>query len=271
MLHGCDVSDDQGAIDWRLVAMHADFAAVQIAYGTAEDVADTHTGQANIHGAAMNGLKVMPYFFAYPLPGNAKGQGGEFGTMVGDFESEGAVFDLPAAVDVELNPESMAPAAMSLWVRDFLAATHLDPKRLAVYTYPDFWANNTDGSPINAHLWVAAYGAPSAPHLKGLPAPFCWQTTGRGRIPGIHGAVDLDTLLFVPNGHPTPGQGAAGVVTWVVRPGQTLVDVANQYSPSIRTPRELADACAAIAAYNHLAYPVTLTPGQELRIPQPLL
>lgn len=211
MLHGIDVSDDQGAIDWRFAASHVDFAAVQIGYGTARDVADTHTGQANIHGAAHNGLHVMPYFFAYPRLGNARTQGREFGKMAADFESEGVAFDLPLAVDVEVNPESMSPADMTRWVRDFLAATGFDPKRLAVYTYPAFWAANTYGTPINAHLWVADWFAQRPQRLSGLPVPFCWQTTNKGRIPGIHGAVDLDTLLFVPDATKAPHVQAPNV------------------------------------------------------------
>jgi lysozyme len=196
--HGIDVSDDQGAIDWRQAAEGLGMAAVQVGYAARAAWFTTRTGQANVHAALKNGLMVMPYFFAWPVPGQAELQGNQFGNMVRDLEREGAAFDLPLAVDVELNPEGMEPAAMSGWVREFLQATGFDPKRLAVYTDPGFWEANTDGTPINAHLWVAAWGAPKPPRLKGLPEPFCWQTTNRGHVPGIYGPVDLDTLLFVP-------------------------------------------------------------------------
>lgn len=271
MLHGIDVSDDQGAIDWRQATGHTAFAAVQVGFGTAHDIADTHTGQANVHGALVNGFKVAPYFFAYPKAGNAKMEGGEFGRLVGDFEAEGAEFDLPLAVDVEVNPEAMSSAAMSQWVRDFLAATGYDPKRLAVYSNPGFWDANTDGTPINAHCWVAAYGAPSAPRLKGLPAPFMWQTTNKGRMPGIQGAVDLDTLLFVPQGDPHPDQGDEGAVTWTVLQGQTLESVAAMYAPKNATTLAVAHAAAALAAYNRLTYPVALKAGDQIKVPQPIL
>lgn len=210
-LHGIDVSDDQGAIDWWQAAVGLDMAAVQVGYAARAAWFDTRTGQANVHAALERRLKVMPYFFAWPVPGEAGIQGRECGNMVRDLEAEGAAFDLPLAVDVEVNPESMSPAAMSRWVQDFLAATGFDPKRLAVYTYPDFWANNTDGTPINAHLWVAAWGAQRPPRLSGLPVPFCWQTTNKGRVPGIHGTVDLDTLLFVPDDRKAPHQQAPNV------------------------------------------------------------
>jgi len=136
-----------------------------------------------------------------PLPGAAAKQGEVFGRLVAEL---GDLPTLPAAVDVETNPAAMPPRDLTQWVRDFLAATRLDARRLAVYTDPGFWEANTDGTPINAHLWVAAWGAPAPPRLKGLPAAFMWQTTARGRVPGITGPVDLDTLIFVPDTEADP-------------------------------------------------------------------
>ena len=203
MLHGIDVSDDQGAINWRQAAVGLGVAAVQVGYAARAAWFDTRTGQANVHAALTNGLKVMPYFFAFPVPGDADLQGDQFGNMVRDLETEGADFSLPAALDIEVNPEGMEPAALSDWIDAFLAGTGIDAKHLAIYTNPAFWAANTDGRQVNAHLWVAAWGAPKPPRLKGLPVPFMWQTTNRGHVPGITGPVDLDTLLFIPD--PTKG------------------------------------------------------------------
>jgi len=202
-MHGIDVSDDQGDILWDLVADHVDFAYVQVGYATATGEHLTHTRAMNVHASWANGLKVGAYFFAYPVPGRARHQGEAFLRMVGPFVHR---YDLPFAVDVEINPEGMSPADMSQWVRDFLDATGLSHRRLAVYTSPAFWAENTDGSAVNAHLWVAAWGAPKPPRLKGLPDPFMWQTTARGQVPGIQGPVDLDTLLFWPDPELDPHQ-----------------------------------------------------------------
>lgn len=208
-LHGADVSDYQGRVDWARAARHLDFVYVQIAFSTGRSVCQTGRGVMNLRLAKRAGLKVGAYYYAYPLAGVAQVQAQEAAKIVRQLEAEGLVFDLPFALDVEVNPGSLSKADMSGWIRDWLDATKMDPRRLAVYTYPAFWQEATDQTAINAHLWVAAYGSAQAPRLKGLPRPFAWQMTEKGQVPGIDGPVDLDVLLFEPTASRTRSRAAA--------------------------------------------------------------
>lgn len=195
-LHGIDVSDDQGAVDWVGTRGAVQFVMAQVGYGTRIGIYPTRTGAANMreHHGGYRGA----YFYGYPLKAEAERQGREAATMALDAGWRPEKH-LPLALDVEANPEAMEPAAMSDWIEAWLRGTGIDARHLAIYSNPAFWEANTDGRQVNAHLWVAAWGAASPPRLKGLPVPFCWQTTNRGRVPGIATAVDLDTLLFVPD------------------------------------------------------------------------
>lgn len=200
--HGIDVSDDQGDVRWDQVQPHIGVAYIQIGYGTALGAVPTRTGAMNAKKAAAAGVKTGPYFFGYPTVANAYDQGRFAGELANAIGSDAGPFELPLALDIEVNPVGMSASQMTDWIDDWLAASRIDPKHLAVYTSPAFWKANADGRSINAHLWVAAWGASHPPRLRGLPKPFMWQTTNRGHVPGIGGQVDLDRLLFVPDAAP---------------------------------------------------------------------
>lgn len=199
--HGIDVSDFQGQIDWEMAAWHVSMAYVQVGESTGQGSYECRTARQNLSGARAAGLAVGAYYYCYPTTDGAPFQGAHAShtARVAGWDPER---DLPLAFDFEINPAAMAVNAMSDWIDACLGATGIDPKHLAVYTNPAFWETNTDGRAVNAHLWVAAWGAPKPPRLTGLPEPFCWQTSDRGHIPGIDGLVDLDTLLFVPDAPP---------------------------------------------------------------------
>jgi len=195
LLHGLDVSDWQPRVNWRLVSAHAGWMMTEVGYATSTQTAIAHDGRDHLHEARRCGLKVGAYFFAYPGSKVSAAEQGAFAAR----QVAGVDLDLPLALDLEVNPCGLTKTALRQWVEDWLKGTGLDPKRLAVYASPGFWNAAVDTStPVNAHCWVAAYGAPSAPRLDGLPLPFAWQFSQAGRVPGIPGAVDLDVLLFDP-------------------------------------------------------------------------
>jgi len=197
--HGVDVSDDQAEISWADAAWHIDQVMVEVGFGTKNDAVPNKTGAPNYRVLTGLGKRRGAYFFGYPTTGQPAEWQGERAADIAMNAGWRPASDLPFALDIEVNPEQMSPSALSDWVEAWLAGTGIDPKRLAVCTDPGFWAANTDGRQVNAHLWVMAWGLSSAPRLRGLPAPFMWQTTDRGRVPGIGPFVDLDTLLFVPD------------------------------------------------------------------------
>lgn len=269
--HGIDVSDDQGTIDWDALKGHVDFAYVQIGYGTAHGAGATKTGSKNLNAAIGADLRAGAYYFAYPTMGSAYDQGAHARALLGSCEGD---MDLPVALDLETNPESMSAPDLGKWVNDWLDATGQGRRHLAVYSNPGFWQANMAGAgPINAHSWVASYGAKSAPRLDGLPGPFCWQTSDRGHVPGIGPAVDLDTMMFVPDVDSwLPGMGGGPMAKLVaVHPGDTMAELARSVLPAGSGPVAVNNATYYLWGYNHLPYGARLEAGQTVVVPPGIL
>ena len=189
------MSDFQGVVDWLQVRDHVGFAYVQIAYASPSHLVVPARARVNVEGAARAGLLVGAYMYGDPGGPPAHEQGA---FAADTLRKIGVDTGLPLVLDIEVNPSGHGPTAFADWVEAWLRGTGLDAHRLAIYSNPGFWNASTDGRLVNAHLWVAAWGAPRPPGLRGLPDPFCWQHSDRGHVPGTAGPVDMDVLLFRP-------------------------------------------------------------------------
>ena len=119
-------------------------------------------------------------------------------------------------------------------------------------------------------LWVAEYGV-SQPRPNGKWDTWVgWQYDNAGRVPGIHGNVNLDRfrqgILIdskeIPQGDRPVSPYQSRVRYYMVRPGDTLGYIAGRFHTTV----------ADLAKWNHIANINLLYPGQMLKIytPEPI-
>ncbi|MFQ6329574.1 glycoside hydrolase family 25 protein [Nocardia sp. CWNU-33] len=103
--------------------------------------------------------------------------------------------DLPPVLDME-NAGGLDPARLINWTRRYLETVELLTGRTPIiYTYPNFWKTamaNTDEF-VHYPLWIADYRGNDQPEVPGgWPTWTFWQTTDRGKVPGIAGGTDVN-------------------------------------------------------------------------------
>lgn len=184
---GPDVSDYQGAVDWKAVkTFGAGFAIVKATEGTTWI---GNTFAANWAGMKSAGIPVRgAYHFAHPKNG-AVPEAQHFVDIVGSFgPGEFAVLDIEAA-------DSQSPSTVAQYSRDWcdevMRLTGLPKNRVWIYTGNWFWSPQAGGSSIVADhpLWASAYSS-SEPSVAGWDKWTMWQYTDAEKISGISGGVD---------------------------------------------------------------------------------
>lgn len=289
MIHGIDVSQWQGTIDWEKVGKATvdgqpiRFAFVRAACGEAADPEFVR----NVHGALAAGLAVGAYQYgtgaphaALGLPMSAgTGQAEVFLRMVGHAGGP-KVFALPPVLDLEAWPAKPDRKAILEYLRAWSTAVGHNAwpgGKPMIYSDPGFW--NPLGLPggqegdFAGGVWVADYGAKEPENLAPWDRWRFWQYSNQGRVDGIDGAVDLDLFDGTEDDLFKAKRGAAvgseGTVTWTVRPGQSLTDIAQQYLPTETNPLMVANARSRIMEANGMTRPAVKA-GDRLKIPQPL-
>ncbi len=184
---GVDTSSWQGPIDWTAVARSGRvFAIARVSDGlTYPDAQFAHDWPA----IAAAGLVRGAYQFFRPgqdpqaqanLFAGALAQAGPLGTA-----------DLPPILDLEVTdgePASIVVARAHAWLD---AVQALTGKRPMVYTAA--FMSGVIGDSFAAYpLWVANYGVTCPLLPSGWSTWRIWQSSDRGRVPGIGGGVDLD-------------------------------------------------------------------------------
>jgi GH25 family lysozyme M1 (1,4-beta-N-acetylmuramidase) len=219
-VQGTDVSSLQGtSINWPDVAGSERFVAVKASEGNY--YADTPDYGDDVTAAAAAGLYVMPYVFANPYESNASNPnaGNGWGTVQADdgWKVIGAVTTpayktsdlmLPVVVDLESDPYvnsetnsnqcyGLSQSTMVAWITAFINEMKKDSgKTPIIYTTTGWWDSCTgDSSAFKADpLWIASYGV-SVPSIPSAWSNLTfWQYSESGAVPGIGGAVDLDSL-----------------------------------------------------------------------------
>ncbi|HEY1377581.1 MAG TPA: GH25 family lysozyme [Gemmataceae bacterium] len=106
--------------------------------------------------------------------------------------------DLQMALDLEATG-GLTQAQLWTWVQAFCGQVQsLTHRPGLIYCSPSFWSSNLPGNAtnLNCGLWIANWGVSSPT----IPAPWAstgyafWQYADNGTVPGISGAVDLDTF-----------------------------------------------------------------------------
>jgi lysozyme len=183
---GIDVSRWQGAIDWPEVKKSA---GLTFAFAKATQGRDRTDPRFAANWDAIREIGLVGGAYHYGHPGSdAVAQAEHFiGTV------KPAAGDLPPVLDLEAD-DGKSPAEVRDWAHAFVdRVRQLTGRPAIIYTGFYFWRDKAGNSSDNfdCPLWLPRYGGePMVP--RAWTAWSFWQWTDKGRVPGIHGNVDLD-------------------------------------------------------------------------------
>jgi GH25 family lysozyme M1 (1,4-beta-N-acetylmuramidase) len=200
-IKGIDVSNHQGAIDFRAVKD----SGIEIVYMKATEGATykdpwLHT---NYGGAKVNGLKVGFYhFFRAKDEAHAKAQAKFFAECIAGLEA-----DCRHALDIE-TAEGKDPATLSYLAKVFLEEVkNLTGKEVVLYTYTHFAQNSLDSSLSGYPLWIAQYGAYAPANSDIWNDWIGFQYTNSGSVAGVNGRVDMNEFtpeIYIKSAYDVP-------------------------------------------------------------------
>jgi GH25 family lysozyme M1 (1,4-beta-N-acetylmuramidase) len=258
---GLDVSYWQADINWQAVrAAGARFVFIKATEGVGYT---DSTFPGNWEGAGSVGLLRGAYCFFHPNQ-DARQQAERFVEVVKGRDDDG---ELPCSLDLEVT-DGVANKKVIAGVKTWLDVAEQGlGRRPLIYSGVSFLESGfvEQGRPPewaeDYPLWLGwfpkKYVAGMSPLMpRGWSSWTFWQYSGKGRINGIQGDVDLDLFnggmeeLLAYAGNNAP---ATVAVTHVAAAGETLYSIADKYQISIS---ELVNA-----------NPKLLTVGQKLTIP----
>lgn len=187
---GIDVSHHQGYIDWEMVAADGSvkFAYIKASEGTTHQ--DTRYDY-NITEARERGIMVGSYHYFHPdVPVNEQIE--NFMQIITSYPQ-----DLVPAIDIEESGD-MSPQEVCDSVACFAARLQEQWHALPlIYTHQKFYNDYLQDNFNKYPLWIARYGFfffKPYPSLDDKRMPALWQYSNRGKVDGIKGRVDLNTL-----------------------------------------------------------------------------
>jgi predicted alpha/beta superfamily hydrolase/GH25 family lysozyme M1 (1,4-beta-N-acetylmuramidase) len=201
-LNGLNVSQDNGTVDWNTIAanqkMPFAFAFARVSDGTNAD----SLFDANYTGIQAAGMVRGSYQLFHPSQ-DPVAQANLFLAKLGKL----GLYDLPPALDVEVTDGLSSKdivSAIQAWVATMQSAIGRPP---IIYSSANFWNSSVADSSLSKDpLWVADWDVKCPTLPSAWSAWKFWQTTIKGSVPGISGAVDLDIF----NGSPLDLAAASG-------------------------------------------------------------
>lgn len=196
-LKGIDVSEFQGDIDWQKVkADGVHFAFIRVGYrgyGTGKLNMDQKF-QQNMRGAAAAGIPIGVYFYSQAI---SRAEAVEEANLV--LQSiEGYDLRYPVVIDMEdagystARTNNMSKQTATDVADTFCATIQRAGYRPMIYTNSRWFISRLDMDRLPYDRWLAQYYQhPFFPYQFNI-----WQYTGKGRVNGINGDVDMN-LCFV--------------------------------------------------------------------------
>lgn len=188
-----DVSEHQGKINWAKVASDGvEGVIIRAGFGRANK---DKQFDANIKGAIANGLHVGIYWFSYAYTASmAKNEAGYCHEVIKAYKGS---IDLPVFFDWEYDSmrfaktKGITPTRQNItdWNRIFCEEVKELGYIPGYYTNLDYSKNYIDCNQLKDYkLWWAQYTKAEKKNN------YLWQYTSSGKVAGISGNVDMNTL-----------------------------------------------------------------------------
>ena len=193
---GVDVSAFQGKIDWKKVkASGIDFAIIRLGYRGYESgkLVEDEYAKANLKGAAEAGLRVGAYFFSQAL--NIKETDQEIQFMLGVLGD--TKLDMPIVLDWEIPSNTARTRNMDRQTLTDIQRHFCGQMRDQGYQ-PMIYFNWHQSEHLYVLHDLEEYPFWLALYQDRMTYPWkveMWQYTDQGRVPGIHGNVDLNVYM----------------------------------------------------------------------------
>jgi GH25 family lysozyme M1 (1,4-beta-N-acetylmuramidase) len=188
-VHGIDVSNHQGSINWAsIAAAGTDFAYAKATEGlTYVDP----TFVANNSGAKANGVYIGAYHFGRPDSGSPAAQADHFlasARYVRDGRTLPPMLDIESGTTVGLaNCYGLSTSAMVSWISGFVNEVRAKTgSPTMIYTGAGFWNPCTASSSAfrSNFLFVANWSSAPTPLPGGWSGWTLWQYADSGSLPG---------------------------------------------------------------------------------------
>lgn len=256
---GIDVSVFQGNIDWTKVkAAGIQFAIIRCGYGSDLTKQDDSKFKQNVTGCKDNDIPFGVYLYSYADSiEKAKSEAAHVLRLLKGINLQMPVFyDLEDANTVgKCSTKTIGDIAET-----FVNAIRAVGYKAGIYANLDWFNNKLTDKRFDAwDKWVAQYNAKCT--YKGEYVG--WQYSSTGRVDGISGNVDLDEF-YVDYGSCTGATDSSDTTAkndtdtiYIVKSGDTLSGIAAKYNTTYQK----------LAAYNNIADPNKIYPGQAIKIP----
>lgn len=253
MYKGIDVSEHQGAIDWKKVKESGiEFAIIRTGYGREHPKQVDKCFKSNINGAKSNEIKVGVYHYSYAESPEDAIKEAEFCLSILD----GVELDLPVYYDIEDKTISTKHNndIRTQMCKNFCTTIEKAGYWAGIYANKNWFDNYLNYDELKARytIWLAHYGIDS-------PSLDCdaWQYTSTGSINGITGNVDMDYMYRDIWKEINPPAPQNETTTYTVVSGDTLSGIAMKYNTSWQR----------LAEINNLNNPNLIKVGQILKVP----
>ena len=198
MNHGIDVHGAKGAIDWeRVRGFGVSFAWVKASEGKTFD--DERFTQ-NRRAAKAAGIRVGAYHYARPDNNTPREEAEHFLRVAKPVAGE----LLPALDFEEPKARGLAPSTLVRWADDWLEIVEAAiGARPVFYSFPSYISSEMGGGGLalgESLLWLASFGPNNGEVHSVSPVGVfqkiaAHQFTSKGRVPGVRGNCDRNTLL----------------------------------------------------------------------------
>lgn len=182
-----DVSTWQGIIDWKKVKSQGySYAILRAGFGRSESQIDNRF-ERNFSEASKQGIALGVYWYSYATDvADARREAQACLSVLG-----GRGLRLPVFYDMEEDTmTSLGKSTLTAMAKAFCDAVIEGGYRAGVYANPNWFTNYLDYASLRAAypIWLAQWS--DAPRLE------CdiWQYTSEGKVDGIAGNVDLNTI-----------------------------------------------------------------------------
>lgn len=268
--NGIDVSEHQGAIDWKKVKTDGvKFAILRAGYGRELSQKDKQF-ENNYKGCKANGVPCGCYWYSYAM--SAEEAKKEAAVCLETIK--GKQFEYPIYFDIEEKRQlDLGKTACTEIAKAFLETVEASGYWVGIYSSKSHLESYISEDVRKRYaVWVAHYGVKKTTYSGQFGM---WQKSSTGKVDGINGNVDLNECYFdYPAEIGKKGlngfkktisktetvQPKPAYIEYIVKHGDTLWGIAQKYLGNGARYKEIMYASAITSE--------TIYPKQKLMIPK---